>query len=84
MKSRYYTTVGDDLDSDYLVGELVIDGQHFADVFEPPPYRVVIYPPPEGGAWKFPLELVQEALQAVKDRLDAMQPTPANDCVPKK
>lgn len=72
MKDSYKVVITSDPDSDDLLGEIWFESL-FAEVLEPPPYRVIIYPPPDGGTWEIPFDLLQEVLQAVKSRLDAMQ-----------
>jgi hypothetical protein len=79
---EYEIVIGDDLESDVLVAEIWIGPSEptpnqrsptFAVIFEPPPYTVHIYPHPDASCWEIPLELMQEAVAAAKERLQQIQ-----------
>ncbi len=72
MNQTFRISIGDDPDSDRLFAEIVFD-QYFAEIQEPPPYRIIVYPRTDGEPWDLPIELLQEAVQHAKRRLDEMQ-----------
>ena len=74
MQESFRIQIGDDPESDGLFGEIWFDDDHFAEIFEPPPYEVVIYPRSDGEPWKLSHSLVQHALEAAKQRMDEVQP----------
>ena len=72
MNQSFKISLGDDPDSDRLFAEIVFD-QYFAEIQEPPPYQITIYPRTDGEPWDLPIELVLEALYRAKSRLDDFQ-----------
>lgn len=74
METEFRMVIGDDPDSDGLFGEIWFRGNVFAEIFEPPPYRIVVYPRRDNEPWEISLETMRSAIDAVKTRLDELQP----------
>ena len=74
MQEDFQILVGDDPDSDGLFGEIWFDGEHYAEILEPPPYEFVVYPRRDGEPWRLSFSLVLRAMEAARQRMDELQP----------
>ena len=74
MDDEFEIVVGSDPDSDGLFGEIWFGDDAFAEILEPPPYELVVYPRRDGEPWRLPFPLVHRAVEAAKQRMDEMQP----------
>lgn len=58
--------------SDRLVVELWLGEQHLAEVWDPPPYSIKIYSRGGDDPWEVQLDILVEALERAKLRMDEM------------